>query len=101
MRGFNQEAAAQKERVDALVEFGLDAQRDHQTLYKMLTKINNKFQEEKTRSQERFDQMNWQRQQDKRDYDELLDKYRRLLDDQGKWVNDYKEALDGVSVWPL
>ena len=45
--------------------------------------------------------MSWQRQQDKRDYDELLDEYKRLLDDQGKLVNDYKEALDAVSVWPL
>ena len=101
MRGFNQVAAAQKERVDALVDFCLDAQEDQYTLHKMLKQMNDEFQEEKIRNQERFDQMGWQRQQDKRDYDELLDKYKRLLDDQGKLVNNYKEALDAVSVWTL
>src|ERR1700679_2878721 len=101
MRGFNQVAAAQKEWVDALVDFCLDAQEDQYTLHKMLKQLNYELQEEKVRNQERFDQMGWQRQQDKRDYDELLDKYKRLLDDQGKLINDYKEALDAVSVWPL
>ena len=63
--------------------------------------MNDELQEEKVRNQERFEQMGWQRQQDKRDYDELLDEYKRLLGDQGKLINDYKEALDAVSVWPL
>src|ERR1700679_655351 len=101
MRCCNQVAAAQKERVDALVDFHLDAQEDQYTLHKMLKQMNDEFQEEKICNQERFDQMSWQRQQDKRDYDELLDKYKRLLADQGKLINDYKEALDAVSVWPL
>src|ERR1700679_3998194 len=100
MRGFNQKVAAQKEQIDALVDFRLDAQEDKSTLHKMLKKMNNELQEEKTHNQERFEQMSWQRQQDKRDYDELLNEYKRLLDDQGKLVNDYKEALDAVSVWP-
>ena len=61
MRGFNQKVAAQKEQIDALVDFRLDAQEDQQTLYKMLMKMNDEFQEEKTHSQERFGQLNWQR----------------------------------------
>src|SRR6202789_3632006 len=101
MRGFNQKVAAQKEQIDALVDFRLDAQEDQYNLHKMLKQMNNELQEEKARSQERFEQMGWQRQQDKRDYDELLDEYKSLLDDQGKLVNDYKEALDAVSVWFL
>src|ERR1700679_3004057 len=100
MRGFNQVAAAQKERVDALVDFCLDAQEDQCTLHKMLKQMNDELPEEKIRNQERFDQMGWQRQQDKRDYDELLNEYKRLLNDQGKLIDDYKEALDSVSVQP-
>ena len=82
MRGFNQKVAAQKEQIDALVDFRLDAQEDQYNLHKMLKQMNDELQEEKVRNQERFDQMSWQRQQDKRDYDELLDEYKRLLNDQ-------------------
>ena len=40
MRGFNQVVAAQKERVDALVDFRLNAQEDQHTFYKMLKEMN-------------------------------------------------------------
>src|ERR1700679_2598354 len=101
MRGFNQKVAAQKEQSDALVDFRLDAQEDQYNLHKMLTQMNDELQEEKVRNQERFEQIGSQTQQGKRDHDELLDEYKRLLEDQGKLINDYKEALDAVSVWPL
>lgn len=91
--------AAQKERVDALVDFHLDAQEDQQTLHQLLNELSAELRKEKVNSEERFRQLQWQRQQDINQHHELIEEFKRLLDESHAVSNDYKLALEAVSTF--
>lgn len=83
--------------MDALVEFRVDQQEDSKSLYDMLKVFNDDLQQEKAENMEVLAALRLQREQDIQQHCELIEEFRRLLDESHKVSNDYKLALDAVS----